>query len=119
MATAQSDPLAARFPGLFYHAPIIQLPVAPPVVMPPPNMTPTLTQVIAACLESWGMVGNTMAAALDIQTVIKQYTTRTATPATPMAPATPVGPARPLVHGSPSAPPAPPSAKSTKIMENC
>ena len=94
MTTVAKDSLAGRFPGLFLN-----------------NRIPSLNQVIAACVESWGMVGNTTATAMDIQAVIKQFSELTKP--------SPVHAPTPTTSGKPAAPARPPSALAQgKGIEN-
>jgi hypothetical protein len=63
-----ADPLADRFPTLFYDIQMVEQKI--------PKPTPSLVEVIAAVLQNYG-ISNPNAAANDAVTAMQQYTERT------------------------------------------
>ena len=65
-----SDPLAERFPTLFYDITMVEQRNAKPV--------PSLVQVVTAVLQANGMTNNAPGTAVDVVNAITQYQSRTA-----------------------------------------
>ncbi len=63
-----SDPLAERFPTLFYDIAMVEQKTPKPV--------PSLVQVVTAVLQANGMTNNAPAAATDVVAAIQEYNAR-------------------------------------------
>ena len=63
-----TDPLADRFPNLFYDIEMVE--------QRNPKPVPSLVQVVTAILQANGMSNNAPSAAIDVVTAISQYNAR-------------------------------------------